>query len=50
MQQRGSGLTGHARVAVSGTSHYAFEQTQDAMHAGNAIERRHKVHFRRAGI
>ena len=50
VQQRGGRLTGHACVAVSGAGHHAFEQTQYAMHAGNAIERRDKVHFRRAGV
>ncbi len=50
MQQCGCWLFGHARVAICCTRRDAFEQAQHAAHAIDPIERRHEMHFRRAGV
>ena len=50
MQQCRGRFAGHAGVAVGGAGHHALEQAQDAVHAGNPVERGDEVHLRRAGI
>ena len=50
MEQRAGRRAGHARIAVGGAGHHALEQGQHAADALDAVERRHEVHFRGAGI
>ena len=50
MEQGGGRAAGHAGVAVGGAGDDAFEQAEDAAHAGDAVERGDEVHFRCAGV
>jgi len=46
MKQRGGWLFRHTVVAVSSTCHHPLKETQDAAHAGRAIQGGDKMHFR----
>jgi antirestriction protein ArdC len=50
MQQRDRRFLRHAGVAVRAGGHHAFEQTQNATHTGNPVQRRDKVQFARSRI
>ena len=50
MQQRRCRFAGDTVITVRRARHHTFKQTEYAAHAFDAIERRHKMHFRSAGI
>ena len=50
MQQRSGGLLRHAAVAIRHSGYRAFEKTEHDPHSLDPVERRHEMHFRRAGI
>ncbi len=50
VQQCGGRAPAHPRVAVSGARAHSLEQAEHAAHSLHAIERRYKLHLRRAGI
>ena len=45
-----AGPIGHARIAVGGTGHHAFEQAEHATHLRFAVKRGNEMHFGRAGV
>ena len=50
VQQGRRRLFRHARIAVGGAGHHAFEQAQHAAHLRLAVQRRDEMHFGGAGI
>jgi hypothetical protein len=50
MKETGSGLTGHARIAIGSPGTNAFKQTQDGPHAGDPVERCYELHLGSAGV
>lgn len=40
----------HARIAVGGSRHHAFEESEDATHLRRSVKRCHQMHFRGAGV
>ena len=50
VQQRRTGLVGHAGVAVGGTGGDALEQAQDRAHLGDVVDGGDEVHLRRSRV
>ena len=50
MQQGSGRLLSYAAVAICHSGYRAFEKTKHNSHSLDPVERRHEMHFRRAGI
>src|SRR5580698_8603027 len=50
MKESASWLFCHARIAVRGTRHHAFEKTKHAAHFRDSVQCCHDVDFRSAGV
>src|SRR5258708_37077894 len=50
MKKRRGRFAGHPEIAVSRARRHGLMQTQNATHAIDPVEGRHKMHFRGAGI
>ena len=50
MQQGSGRLLSHATVAIRHSGYRTFEKTEHDSHSLDPVERRHEMHFRRAGI
>ena len=50
MHQRCGRLSRHARVTVGASGDHSLRHAEHATHAGNLVERRDKMHFRRTGV
>ena len=50
MHQRCGRLSRHARITVGASGDHRLCQSEHATHAGNLVERRDKMHFRRTGV
>ena len=50
MKQGSGRLLSHATVAIRHSGYRTFEKTKHDSHSLDPVERRHEMHFRRAGI
>ena len=50
MKERACRFTSHARIAVGGSGHDAFKETEHRTHFRQPVERSNNMHFRSAGI